>query len=453
MLMTILATIVVVGVLILVHELGHFAAAKLVGIRVVRFSLGLGPKLWGVKRGETEYVLSWIPLGGYVKMGGMDDEVLELVEGGGGGEGGRGLGERDFDARPLWARTLVVSAGVLMNLVFAFLVYAVLLGVWGVPEPATTRLGRVDASRVPVGAEALARLEPGAQIVRVGGRRVERWSGLRDALLRGRGGATEVELADGRTLAIRIPGDRGERVRLAEALLPWQDPVITAVNPGSPAERAGLRGGDRIVAVDGGPVRSWYEFQDAIRARPETPVELTVLRDGREIVRSVTPLGQEARDAKTGAKRTVGLIGVFSAPEMVRTEVGALRAVELGARQTWGTTVLILDFLRDLLLGDVSPRSVGSIVAIGEMSGRVARQGVEAFLGFLAFFSVNLAILNLLPIPILDGGHLLFLSIEAVRGRALTVEQRVRWSHVGFIIVVGLMLWALSNDVLRLLGL
>lgn len=449
--MTILATIVVVGVLIFVHELGHFAAAKLVGIRVVRFSLGFGPKLWGVQRGETEYVVSWIPLGGYVKMGGMEDEVLELLEGG--GEGGRRPGEGDFDARPVWARTLVVSAGVLMNLLFAFLVYAVLLGVWGVPEPATTRLGRVDASRVPVGAEAMASVEPGVQVVRVGGRRVQRWSELRDALVRGRAGVTEVELADGRTLAIRIPEDRGERVRLAESLLPWQDPVITAVNPGSPAERAGLRGGDRIVAVDGRPVASWYEFQDAIRARPGTPVDLTVLRDGREILRSVTPLAQEERDPQTGAKRTVGLIGVFSTPEIVRTEVGALRAVELGARQTWGTTVLILDFLRDLILGDVSPRSVGSIVAIGEMSGRVARQGIEAFLGFLAFFSVNLAILNLLPIPILDGGHLLFLGIEAVRGRALTVEQRVRWNHIGFIIVLVLMLWALSNDVLRLLGL
>lgn len=449
--LTLLATIVVLGVLIFVHELGHFAAAKLVGIEVVRFSLGLGPRLWGVKTGETEYVVSWIPLGGYVKMGGMDDEVLEMLEGGAVRE--RRPGARDFDAKPVWARTLVVSAGVFMNMLFACAVYAALVGFWGVPELATTRVGRVEAAELPAGAQALAALEPGAQIVRIGERPIERWTDIAEALMREPAGPTRVELGSGEALEIRNPAQENARERLAGSFLPWQEPVVSGVNSGSPADQAGLRAGDRIVAVDGRSIRTWYEFQDAIRARPELEVDLTILREGREIVRTVTPDAQRQRDRAGGRERVVGVIGVFSAPDVVRIAVGPLEALELGARQTWVITVLILDFLRDLIAGDVSPRSVGSIVAIGEMSGRVARQGIEAFLGFMAFFSINLAILNLLPIPILDGGHLLFLAIETLRGRALTVEQRVRWSHIGFLIVVGLMLWALSNDVLRLLGL
>lgn len=451
MLMTILATIVVLGVIIFVHEMGHFVAAKLVGIEVVRFSLGLGPKLLGFKRGETEYVLSWVPLGGYVKMGGMDDEVMEMLEGG--ETRARQPGERDFDAKPVWARAIVVSAGVIMNVVFALAVYTAVIAFWGVPEPATLRVGHIDVAMLPEGADALATLPVGSEVSRIAGRPIQRWSDIGEALSSAPAGPTTIELASGPVVTVRIPENDEARARLTGAILPWQEAVISGVNPGDPADRAGIREGDRVVAVDGSRITTWYQFQDAIRGRPESAVDLTIERGGRELVRSVTPNAERTRDPETGEEEVVGIIGVFSSPEIIRVHAGPLTAASLGVRQTYGMTVLILDFLRDLLTGQVSRRSVGSIVAIGEISGRVARQGIESFLGFLAFFSVNLAILNLLPIPILDGGHLLFLGIELVRGRALSLEQRVRWSHVGFIIVVGLMLWALSNDVLRLLGL
>ena len=162
-----LATIVVLGVLIFVHELGHFWAAKLVDVEVQRFSIGLGPRIWGFTRGETEYVISAIPLGGYVKMGGMDDEVMERLEGGG-TEEPRQPSSRDFDAKPIWARAFVLSAGVIMNMVFAFAAYAVVAAGWGIVEIDTNRLGNVNTELLPPGTEVLADLPVGARIVRVG---------------------------------------------------------------------------------------------------------------------------------------------------------------------------------------------------------------------------------------------------------------------------------------------
>lgn len=451
--LTLLATIVVLGVLILVHELGHFLAAKAVGIAVVRFSIGLGPKVWGRKVGETEYILSAIPLGGYVKMGGMDDEVLEMVEGGGDGEGEWEPGERDFDAKPLWARTLVISAGVLMNMLFAFAVYTAEVGLWGVQEFATVRVAGVEASALPPGAEELARLAPGSRIARIGARTVRHWGDVRKGIADAPPGALVLVTEGGERVSIRAPADPEQRSAVVRALRPWHEPVIREVNTGSPADRAGLRRGDVVVGLEGRPVETWAEFVDAVQERPGERLTLTVRRDGREISRTVVPDAVDGRDPATGEPAVIGQIGVLSFPDMVRLPVGPVRAVALGWQETVGTTGLILRFLWDLITGDISPRSVGSIVAIGEISGQVARQGADAFLRFLGFFSINLAILNLLPIPILDGGHLLFIAIEAVRGRALSVEQRIRLSQLGFIIVVGLMLWALANDVLRLFGL
>jgi regulator of sigma E protease len=454
--MTIIATIIVLGVLIFVHELGHFAAAKMVGIEVQRFSIGLGPRLWGVKRGETEYVLSAIPLGGYVKMGGMDDEVMERIEGGAPSDSPRRPSARDFDSKPLWARAFVISAGVIMNFLFAFASYTVVAGVWGFQDFATTRVAEVRAEVLPGGTEALAGIPAGARLVQVGPREVAHWHDIQQAFLELPAGPTRVVLAEPATsVEVRLPADEEARRRALGALRPWIEPEIGAVNPGSPADRGGLEGGDRILEVDGEPVRNSDEFVRAIRARPERRTELTIERDGARLVRVVTPeIASREEDPETGEQSAIGAIGVaMTFGETVSIHASATDAVRYGWRQTVGITGEILGFLGDLFTGDVSPRSMGSIVTIGQASGQAAAAGMEMFLQFMALFSVNLAILNLLPIPVLDGGHLLFLMIEAVRGRALSVEQRLRWSNVGFLIVMGIMLWALGNDFLRLLGL
>jgi regulator of sigma E protease len=440
-------------VLIFVHELGHFLAAKAVGVEVQRFAIGLGPKVAGFKWGETEYVLAAIPLGGYVKMGGMEDEVMERIEGGS-AEGRRTPGARDFDAKPIWARTLVISAGVIMNMFFAFTAYTFIAAWWGVQELTTTRVGVVRAESLPPGSEALADVAPGSRVTRVAGRPVETWRQIQTALLEGDPGPVQIELAEpARTVLVDRPGDEESRRQLVGSLTWWIDPGVGAVNPGSPADRAGLEEGDELVAVNGVAVESWWDFVREIEARPGQRVELLVLRDGRELIRAVT-LDSEQQELADGSSVSVGKIGIYPPVEEYRyRRVSLAQAVQQGSRETVVVTSLMLGFLKDLFTGGISPRSVGSIVTIGEASGQAAAAGLDQFLRFMALFSINLAILNLLPIPVLDGGHLLFLGIEATRGRALSVEQRLRWSNVGFLIVVGIMLWALSNDFLRLFGL
>jgi len=450
---TILATVVVLGVLIFVHELGHFAAAKAVGIEVQRFSIGLGPKLFGFRRGETEYVLSAIPLGGYVKMGGMDDEVMERVEGGPAVEP-RQPSARDFDRKPIWARTLVISAGVIMNMIFAFVVYSFVAWQWGIPDYASTRIGTVVADALPQGSEPLATVESGSRIVSIGGEPTENWGDVVSALYSAEPGPLTIEYVEATgSVTIDVPEEEAQRRALAGALQPRIEAGAGSIVPGSPADAAGLEAGDRIVRVAGAPVESWWDLVREIESRPGQRVELTLSREGRELVRIVNVASEE--EERGDATVIVGKIGVGPPnSEMTYTSASFGEAVVHGYRETVAVTTLILGFLKDLVTGGISPRSVGSIVTIGEASGQAAAAGFEVFLRFMALFSVNLAVLNLLPIPVLDGGHLLFLAIEGLRGgRALTVEQRLKWSNVGFIIIVGIMLWALSNDFLRLVGL
>jgi regulator of sigma E protease len=478
--MSVIATIILLGVLIFVHELGHFLAARSVGVGVERFSIGLGPRIAGFRRGGTEYVISAIPLGGYVKLSGMNDEVMEYIEGGSEAEGEPGSGEDspgeagpteapaggmdgdeygnadpgDFDSRPVWARAWVISAGVIMNMIFAFVVYAAVAGGWGSPEVDTTHFAGVRDGFV-ADARGFEAVPSGAWLVRIGDRELSHWGDVREALTEGPAGEVTVSFRDPEGQApVMIPVDEEERRRMYLSLHFWSEPVVQSVAPGGPADQAGIRRGDRIVAVDGEALESWPRFVEAIQTRPGTQVELTLLRDGGELYRTVTPDEVEAIHPVTGDVRAIGQIGVASeSPGVAYSPETPLNAVRAGWDETVFVTGFILGVLRDLVTGQLSPRNLGSIVAIGEMSGQAAAEGIPTYLRFMALFSINLAILNLLPIPVLDGGHLVFLGIEAVRGRPLSVEQRVRWSHVGFVVLIGIMALALGNDLLRIFGL
>ena len=316
-------------------------------------------------------------------------------------------------------------------------------------------MGYVSVETLPAGTEALGTVEPGSRFVSIGGERTDTWGDVQQGLFQSEPGPARLELANpSQVLEIRIPVDESERRRLVGSVLAWAEAGVGGVNPGSPADDAGLEAGDRIVEVAGTPVTNWFEFVEEIEARPGEQVELTIVREGRELVREVT-LDSEREARPDGTTAEVGKIGIFQPPgDITYVEVSLGEAVVHGYRETAAVTGLILGFLKDLVTGGISPRSVGSIVTIGEASGQAAAAGMDVFIRFMALFSVNLAILNLLPIPVLDGGHLVFLAIEAVRGgRGLTVEQRLAWSNVGFLIIVGIMVWALSNDFLRLLGL
>ena len=463
--MTILATIVVLGVLIFVHELGHFMAAKSVGIDVQRFSIGLPPTMVGFRRGETDYVIGWLPFGGYVKMGGMDDEMMGL-EGAPVEEEGEEGEERevadqprqprpsDFDAKPIWARTLVISAGVIMNMLFAFVVYAGVNARWGLQELAEHRVGRVVPDLLPPGSEELARLSTGARLASIGDRLVDHSGDVRDGFLEAPAGPLTVVTEEPRMeVEIDLSSDPQERTQILRGFLLWIDAEVGMLTPGDPAARSGMETGDRVLEADGVAMTNWYDFVGVVEAHPDIPMDVTLEREGQIFTLSVTPEATPEDDPVTGERVTLGKVGIY-APigELVSQEVSLIQAVQLGYAETVGVSRLILGFLRDLVTGGVSPRSLGSIVTIGSASGQAAQLGIETFLRFMAMFSINLAILNLLPIPVLDGGHLVFLGIEAVRGKALSLEQRLRWSHVGFLVIIGIMLWALSNDVLRLFG-
>lgn len=445
--MTILATIVLLGVLIFVHELGHFWAAKSVGVGVERFSIGLGPRVWGFERGGTEYVLSAIPLGGYVKMQGMEDEVMEHVEGGR-ADAPRKPREGDFDGRPIWARAFVISAGVAMNMVFAFVLYTTVAALWGYRDIATTRVMSVDETSLPAGAEALAGMTPGSEIVRIGAVVPELWGDVRRGLVNALPGALTVETAspDAR-FDIRVPEDPGARFALAGALQYWIDPVVGRVEPGTPAADASMEAGDRVTSVADVPVTNWAEMVREIGARPGERVRIGLLRSEIPLVRTV-----ELESVNDGEEER-GRLGVVQTLPEVAVPMGPGEAVVAGWDETIGITRLILSFLGNLFTGNVSPRDVGSIGTIAVASGEAAAQGIATFLRFMALFSVNLAILNMLPIPVLDGGHMVFLGIELIRGERLSVKQRIRWSKVGVWVVLGIMVWALGNDLLRFLGL
>jgi regulator of sigma E protease len=438
----ILATLVALSVLILIHEFGHFFAAKSVDIAAPRFSLGLGPRVAGFHWGETEFVISAVPLGGYVKMAGMeDDEAMEVLEG---GEQPAPVDpSRTFDAKPLWARAWVISAGVIMNLLFALLANVVLAGVQGEPYISETRL----APMTTLGGSAaqLSQVPMGARIQSVNGTPVRSHTEMQEALLAAPAGTVTLGLEGRAPVQLRLPEPGKSRDTVISALRPLSDPVIGSLVPDAPAAKAGLRPGDRIMTINGQPVASWDQVVERVRASPGKPLALEV-KSGDQVRRvQLTPRAEKEREA------TVGKIGAAELPTVAYHKLGFGAAIVQGWQQTVGMVRTLLETLRDLFTGALSPRNLGGLLAIGEASGESARQGPAEYLFFLAFLSVNLAVLNLLPIPILDGGHLMFLAIEAVRGRPLSLESRIRLSHVGLIIVVGLMLWANGNDVVRLI--
>jgi regulator of sigma E protease len=445
MLLTLGALAVVLGVLIFVHEAGHFIAAKAMGIQVLRFSLGFGKPLVLVRRGETEYCISWLPIGGYVKMAGLEDEGLA-----GQLEGGPGAvpvdPNRAFDRKPVWKRLIVIVAGVTMNAIFAFVVYT-LLAYQGTLESdrlATTALDSVRVSALPPQATELATLPRGSRITTVNGDSVATWGALIERLVTaprpirltvaGRADPIVVDLA---------PDDTAGRGRLIRGLTVFLPPVVAQVQPGSPGDGAGFKPGDRILRVNKDTVASWQDFARIAREHPGDSLAIRVGRGPEQLTIKVVPERRIDTDPDTKEQRAFGLVGLLAERPLLKAP-GAVGAVRVGWRETVSKTGMIMQFLRRPKV-----RDLGGPLTIGQVSGQYARVGLASFLGFMAFLSLNLAVLNLLPIPILDGGQVVFLVAEAVRRRPLSVQLRSRLTQIGFFVLVGIMLLALRNDVVR----
>ena len=452
LLTAIVALAVVLGVLVFVHEAGHYIAAKWAGIYVHRFSLGLGSPIRALTftRGETEYSVSWLPLGGYVKMASREEEATSAAL-----EGGTPVvpvpPDRVFEAKPLWKRIVVILAGVTMNAVFAFLVYSGLALATGEQLIEETRIGAVVPSLIPAGAEAMRSLKVGDTIVSVAGAPVTTWNEITERIRDTRASVIPIGLAGGREVEVRIHSDAlKERAEASTALQPFSPPVVSQVVAGQPAARAGVQVGDTVLAIDGQPITQWREVPPLIEGRVEAPVTLSIARGPLHLDLSMTTRSESVTDS-SGGRHVVGRVGIGGGLPKVRTrplDVGG--ALVEGLSRTADASTQVWRSFRGLVSGRVAGRELGGPILIGQVAGQTVRQGPQAFFTFMAFISINLAVLNLLPVPVLDGGQLMFLLGEAVLRRPLPLKLRERLTMVGLALIVCLMVFAFWNDIRRL---
>jgi regulator of sigma E protease len=452
-LITILALIVVLGVLIFVHEAGHFVAAKWAGIYVHRFSLGLGPPIrwFTFRKGETEYSISWLPLGGYVKMASREEDIgSSALEGG--APSVAVPPDRVFEAKPIWKRMVVILAGVTMNALFAWGVFAFLAYKNGRQIDPVTTVGRVVTEGLPREAAALQQIEPGTRILRVNGDSVQSWDEVVSGIANAADPEVRLDLDNGRSVVLPIhPDALEERLRAAQALQPFRPAVVGDVLPDKPAGKAGIQPGDTIVAVNGRPVRQWYDLLEILQSGAGQPMRITVARGAQRLPFTLQPY-TDSIPGPDGRRQAVGRIGVAVETNFISERLGLGPAIVEGGRATVNASTQILRTVRGLFSGRISGRTIGGPILIGQLAGESARMGLDTFLSFMALISINLAILNLLPIPVLDGGQFLFLLAEAVIRRPLPVRLRERLTTVGLLLIILLMGLAFSNDFRRLFG-
>ena len=444
----IVGTLVALGVLVTFHEFGHFWVARRCGVKVLRFSVGFGMPLlrWHDRQG-TEFVIAAIPLGGYVKM--LDEREGEVPA--------EQL-EQSFNRKSVRQRIAIVAAGPIANFLLA-LVFFWVLAMLGT-EQIRPVIGGVEVGSIA----AKAGLSPGQEIVAVDGEATSGWAAVNLQLVRRLGESGAVQLLvreEGSTadtpreliLDQWLKGaDEPDPIR-SLGIRPWRPalpPVLAELDPKGPAQAAGLKTGDRLLQLDGQALTDWQQVVDWVRLRPETKIVLQVERDGARIDVPVT-LG-----ARGDAKAAMGYLGagvkaVDWPPTMIReVSFGPVAAIGEGARRTWTMSVLTLDSLKKMLFGELSVKNLSGPITIAKVAGASAQSGVADFLNFLAYLSISLGVLNLLPIPVLDGGHLLFYLIEWVRGRPLSDRVQGWGIQIGISLVVGVMLLALVNDLGRL---
>jgi regulator of sigma E protease len=445
---SVLAFIVVIGILIVIHELGHFVMARLSGVGVERFSIGFGPVLWRYRGPETEYCLSAIPMGGYVKMMGDDENPLE------GGAGPTVDPAKAFNGKPLIARFLIVFAGPAMNFVLAAVIFALVFMIVGRPT-----LPAVVGGVTPEGPAAKAGLAAGDRIRAIDGRPMEYWDEVARLVRDGQGKALELtvtgpagaerrlSLAPTRVMEKDIFGDEREAWDLG--IIPHVAPTIGDVVAGYPAAEAGLRSGDTVLAIEGRPVVTWSDLADAISKRADQPTHLEVRRGSETLTVTVTPKTVKDRGLD-GKETTVGRIGISPLPATTYVRANPLAALRDGVEKTAEITALTAVGLWKIVVGQLDRSNIGGPIQIAQAAGEQARHGLPSLAFFTAVISVNLALLNLLPVPMLDGGHLLFFVCEAVLGRPLSVRKREVAQQVGFVLLLMLMVFAVYNDLVRI---
>ncbi|WP_262140252.1 sigma E protease regulator RseP [Pseudomonas sp. Marseille-Q5117] len=441
-------TLIALGVLVTFHEFGHFWVARRCGVKVLRFSVGFGMPLlrWHDKQG-TEFVVAAIPLGGYVKM--LDEREGEVPV---------DQLDQSFNRKSVRQRIAIVAAGPIANFLLA-LVFFWVLAMLG-SEQVRPVIGAVESGSIA----AKAGLNVGQEIVSIDGEPTSGWAAVNLQLVRrlGESGAIQLLVREQgstaespRTLALDnwLKGaDEPDPIR-SLGIRPWRPalpPVLAELDPKGPAQAAGLKTGDRLLALDGQPLSDWQQVVDTVRTRPDTKIMLRIERDNAQIDVPVTLAARGESKAPSGYLGA-GVKAIDWPPEMIReVSYGPLAAIGEGARRTWTMSILTLDSLKKMLFGELSVKNLSGPITIAKVAGASAQSGVADFLNFLAYLSISLGVLNLLPIPVLDGGHLLFYLIEWVRGRPLSDRVQGWGIQIGISLVVGVMLLALVNDLGRL---
>ncbi|MEA2118640.1 RIP metalloprotease RseP [Halovibrio sp. HP20-50] len=445
----ILAVIVVLGLLVTFHEFGHFWMARRCGVKVLRFSVGFGKPLWSrVDRQGTEYAIAAIPLGGYVKM--LDEREAPVPE---------EQIDQAFNRKSVWQRIAIVAAGPIANFLLAIVAY------WALFVAGTTVVSPMVGSVEPDSPAEQAGLAHGDEIVAIQGDAMRSWEDINLKLVSIIGFSGELvvgarpegssepqryELALSDYLVRQDPPQPLQTL----GITPWQPEfpaILGQVVSGEAAEQAGLTPGDRVVAVNGEAVDDWMQFVNIVRGNPEETLQVTYERNGERSTAELTP---RRNRLDTGVE--IGYIGAGAQqvewPAEFQREIryGPIDAVGQALSRTGEMTLLTVDAIRKMLVGLISPSNLSGPITIAQVSGDSARAGMDAFVGFIAYLSISLGVLNLLPIPVLDGGHLLYYFIEVVRGRPVSEKTQAVGLRIGLAMVGTLMLMALYFDLMRL---
>jgi regulator of sigma E protease len=423
---TLLAFVFMLGVLIFVHELGHYLMAKRIGIRVLTFSLGFGPKIIGFRRGDTEYCVSAIPLGGYVKMAG---ETLEDTPSGASDE---------FLSRSKWERFQVLIMGPVMNIALAVVLTAVVF-TFGAQVPVFNDQPPVVGAVESGSPAAQAGIRPGDRIMAVAGRAVSTWD---DVYMRV-GARPNRELSvtvlrDGQPLHLWAKTASEGKFDVGElGVMPDVHPHVSEVVAGSPAARAGIQPNDQIASVNGETIVFWSQLIEQASTHVNKPLDMVVLRGGRRVELRPTP-------------NEAGQIGILGGDALKTIQPGPIGAVKMSLEQNYKWSGLIYQTVVGLLTRETSPKQLLGPVAIAQLSGKYAEEGALPYLLLMAMISLNLGLLNLLPIPVLDGGHIFIMGMEGLARRDFSVKVKEKMLLAGFVVLMALMVTVMYNDLARI---
>ncbi|MDR2444299.1 MAG: RIP metalloprotease RseP [Deltaproteobacteria bacterium] len=453
MIITIISFIVLLLILIFVHELGHFTAAKLLGVGVERFSLGFPPKIWSKKIGETEYRICWLPLGGYVSL--FAEEPGTVVA--------PSDMKKSFTHKPTWVKFLIVFAGPLFNIIFAVLALWILSWVMGVQHLAPV-VGPISENSPAY----ISGLRSGDVITEVNGTPIRFYDEISEAVSKSTFSPMAITVArDDRshtfnvTPAIReattILGDQTTYPTLG--LVPRTKPIIGQVLAGKPAEAAGLLKGDLVVSINDKPVKDWVDLVAYVQGPesqrnletqpPAEPLNIVVIRGDQTLTLTATPVAEGRQNFK-GQTLYTNMLGIAAQPDLIVEPVGPFRAFINGLKDTWATVELTYQSLYKIIINQISAKVMGGPIMIAEVAGQKFRDGIAEFVSLMVLISINLAIINLVPLPVLDGGQLLIFIIEAIRRRPLSLKLREVTQIVGVTALVALMVLVFYNDISRL---